>query len=313
MLPLSATLRWDDLRVRAPSGALLHGLLLRPRRTRAPLPTVVLLPGGLGAGRTMTKRPGALKLARAGMAVVGFNAEGRCSGKLGDPRSEGTNDFNGHRDQDGLAAVIHTVARHPAVDGDRIGLYALSFGLVAAAGCLARHPELPVRYLADEEGPADCASALLRAWSIEGEDADWCRKAQELFGHADPQRSGAARDAAFWAQREPVRSIGAFRGHYLRLQAQWDHVQPPKEPSQVARFHQPPRWWHAKHACQLVAAALDGGVPWVRVNLPEQSNPVGARFDAQQRPHLVPGSMEEHPDLWVRAVAELAGIALRER
>ena len=313
MLRLSASLRWDDLRVRAPSGALLHGLLLRPRSIRGPLPAVVLLPGGLGAGRTMTRRPGALSLARAGMAVAAFNAEGRCSGKLGDPRSEGQNDFNGHRDQDGLAAVIRTVARHPAVDSERIGLYALSYGLVAAAGCLARHPDLPVRYLVDEEGPADCASALLRAWAIEGEDSDWCRRALELFGHACPQRGGSSRDAAFWAQREPVRSIGAFRGRYLRLQAQWDHVQPPKDSSQVACFHQPPRWWHAKHACQLVGAALDGGVPWVRVNLAEHGNPAGMRFDTQQRPRLVPDSMEEHPHLWARAVAELAGIALRER
>ncbi len=314
----------DRLAVTAPNGHRLYGQLVRsrvPRGTR--LPAVVLVPGGIGAGRTMVQRVAAKELAAGGMVVVGFNAQGRSSGKLLDRRSQGRNDFNGIEDQDGLAAVIRRVLSHPAVDPDRLGIYACSFGLVAAAGCLARHPDLPVRWLVDEEGPSDACAAMLCAWRlVEGPLAPSVKaapspvarpdsgrpdpsKALELFGHGCGLHGGTEADARWWREREAIRFLPSFRGRYLRLQAERDHVQPPHGPEQAALFHQPPRWWQAKHACDLVNAAIDGGVPWVRVNLPDQGNGVNETYDAERLPRLLSGGMNDHPRAWVRAVREL--------
>ena len=284
-----------------------------------------MVPGGIGAGRTMVLRAAARELAARGVVVVGYNARGRSSGKLRDRRSEGEQDFNGPGDQDDLAAVIRSVLAQPFVDAERLGIYACSFGLVAAAGCVARHPGLPVGWLVDEEGPSDACAAMLCAWRLAGDDAalaspgkaipapvvapDTGRpdpaKALELFGHGCGPHGGSAVDAAWWAQREAIRFLPAFRGRYLRLQAEWDHVQPPLGKQQVARFEQPPTWWQAKHACDLVNAAIDGGVPWVRVNLPAQGNDLNARYGVERRPSLLPDSMSDHPEAWVQAVWEM--------
>ncbi len=292
MLPRAATIT-SRLDVSAPSGARLHGLLLRPRHVAEPLPAVIMVPGGVGAGRTMVQRPGAQRLAREGWVLASFNAEGRSSGKLGDRRSGGTCDFNGHRDQDGLAQVVRAVAALPAVDASRLGIYALSFGLVAAAGCLARHPDLPVAWLLDQEGPSDCCASMLCAWR-QGEE-DRSVKARELFGHRCPKHGGGPADAAFWAQRDALACLTGFRGRYLRLQAERDHVQPP--------------WFAGQHAVDLVNAAVAGGVPWVRVNLAAQGNPLNRIFPPQQPPTWIPGSMAAHPELWVQAALDLASTA----
>ena len=293
----------------APSGAALHGLVHRPIpapfRPR-PRAAVVLVPGGVGAGRRMARSPGGARLAHAGMVVVSFNAEGRSSGKLGDRRSEGTLDFNGHRDQDGLAAVVRFTLGLPDVDPDRLGLGSISFGLVAAAGCLARHPDLPVRYLVDEEGPADGYSAMLMGWRLAELGEDRSQKALDLFGFPF-EEGGDPRAAAFWAERCPVRDIAGFRGRYLRLQAEWDHVQPPQEPAHLALFHQPPRWWQGRHAVQLNNAAVAGGVPWVRVNLAAQGNRVGATYDVGTPPRWIPGRMVDHPEMLATAVLDMVG------
>lgn len=301
--------------VTAPSGAVLQGSIQRPIpvpfRPR-PRAAVVLLPGGVGAGRRMARSPGGTRLAEAGMVVVSFNAEGRSSGKLGDRRSGGTLDFNGARDQDGLAVVIRHVLELSDVDPDRLGLCSISFGLVAATGCMARHPDLPVRYLVDEEGPADGYSAMLQGWRLVdlGERPDRAQKALDLFGHACPGEGSpsSASASAFWGERLPLRDIAAFRGRYLRLQAEWDHVQPPQEPAHVPLFRQPPRWWQGRHAMQLVNAAVAAGLPWVRVNLPAQGNAVGATYDPVHPPRWIPGRMADHRDVWVDGVLEMAGM-----
>ena len=305
--PFSATVL-ESFRVHDPGGHRLVGLIQRPRALQAGgHPAVVLLPGALGAGRTMARRPGAAMLAAEGVVTASFNARGRTSGKLADPRSQGRCDYNGFADQDGLAAVIQTVARLPYVDASRIGLYAVSFGLVVAAGCLARHPELPIAWLIDEEGPSDAAAALLRGWSlVPALDPGMGPRALALFGHDLPSTSQAAQ--RFWAQREPLRFIGSFRGRYYRLQASWDHVQPPRAPEQVQPYHLPPRWWQGKHAVDLTNQAVKSGVPWVRLNPPEQGNPVNATFTPEHPPRFLPGSMADHPRLWIEAVREMVAM-----
>lgn len=73
---------------------------------------------------------------------------------------------------------------------------------------------------------------------------------------------------AFWSEREADRFIGSFRGRYLRLQATWDHSQPPGNELEVPTFHVPPLWWQGKHTADMPNAAVSGGVPWMCVNLP---------------------------------------------
>ncbi len=326
-MPLRSPTVLESFRLRGGAGWL-HGQLVRPRRVYGTLPCVILIPGGIRAGRTMVLRSAARELAERGMVVVGFNARGRSSGKLRDRRSEGRQDFNGPGDQDDLAEVIRHVAALPTVDADRLGIYACSFGLVAATGAIARHPELPVRWLVDEEGPSDACAAMLCAWRLIAGDGplptvegappspvaspDTGRpdpaKALELFGHACGPHGDAETDQAWWSPREAIRSLPAFRGRYLRLQAAWDHVQPPHGDAQEPIFDQPPHWWPGKHACDLVNAAIEGGVPWVRVNLGDQGNGVNERYGPEVRPTLLPGRMTDHPRAWADAVRELVGL-----
>jgi dienelactone hydrolase len=324
-MPIRSSTVVETFRVRGGAGWL-YGQLVRPRHARDPLPCVVMIPGGIGAGRTMVLRATARDLAAQGVVVAGFNARGRTSGKLRDRRSAGRNDFCGRGDQDDLAAVIRHLAGRPGVDPARLGIYACSFGLVAAAGCLAHHPDLPVAWLVDEEGPSDACAAMLCAWRLaptggaplpsHGRAApapvvspDTGRpdpaKALELFGHACGPHGGSPADRAWWAEREAIRFLPEFRGRYLRLQAEHDHVQPPYGQAQRALFERAPAWWPAKHACDLVNAALDGGVPWVQVNLSAHGNEPNARYGAEHRPVLLEGAMSDHPDAWAQAVREL--------
>lgn len=286
--------------IRSITGGRLLGLIARPHTT-GPHPVVFVIPGALGSGFRMAASAGAAALVRDGVAVVGFNAAGRGRGRPWDPRSAGTPGLNGPTDQDDLAAVIRWVVSRRWSDADTLGIASVSYGLVAAAGCLARHPDLPVGYLIDEEGPSDRYAAMLRAWCLAAVDGpDWPQRAAELFGVTTA-------DEAFWQVREPIRTIGRFRGRYLRLQATFDHVQPPRSAGHIPLFHRPPEWWHNKHALDLLNAAVDGGVPWCRINLPAQGNPLGERATRDTPPRWLSGSMEEHPGAWIEAVRELAG------
>jgi hypothetical protein len=56
----------------------------------------------------------------------------------------------------------------------------------------------------------------------------------------------------------------------------------------------------------MVNAAIEGGVPWVRVNLAGQGNAVNQRFDAERQPVYLPGELSDDPMIPVRAVLEMA-------
>ena len=90
----------------APSGNRIFGYILRPDPDIYPdlcFPAIVLVPGGINPGRMeVAKGDEAHMLSKAGMVVVGFNAEGRGSDLPEDIYSEGTEDYNGFRQQDGL-------------------------------------------------------------------------------------------------------------------------------------------------------------------------------------------------------------------
>ena len=49
--------------------------------------------------------------------------------------------------------LILYVAALDYVLADNIGLKSQSYGITMAAGCVGRHPELPIKYLVDGEGP----------------------------------------------------------------------------------------------------------------------------------------------------------------
>ena len=279
------------------------------------MPAVVIVPGATGAGRMRAARADARRLAAEGILVASFNAEGRSSGRPWDIRSSGTSDLNGPRDQDGLAAVVRAIARRRDVDPERVGVYTISFGLAAATGAIARHPDLPIRFIVDEEGPTDCFAASLRAWTLAHSDGDdWPQRALNLFKHPCPDSHTNTQCHSFWASRSPILTITKFRGHYLRLQATYDHVQPPQSDEQRERFHQPPRWWHNKHAIDLANTALDSGVPWVQINPSRCGNPTNARWSVHQPPHYIPGKMTDHPNVWTEAAQEvIASLGERSR
>lgn len=302
----------EDFDLVMPSGNRVYGMIRRPDPTVYPnlhFAAVVMVPGGTGAGRLMAQGTEAKMLAESGMVVVCFNAEGRVSDRPGDIASEGTEDFNGFRHQDGLARIVQYVMGLDYVVADNVGISTQSYGIAMAAGCAGRYPELPIKYIVDGEGPSNSFVTAHEPWALYTPPShprhNTYKQVYERFGHYSVYRDPSPENQAFWAEREADRFIGAFRGRYLRLQAQWDHAQPPSEPAEIPMFHQPPMWWQNKHAADMVNAAVSGGVPWVRVNLPEQGNPVNATYDAENQPVYLPGKLADKP--WsVLAVLEMA-------
>src|ERR1041384_654054 len=132
------------------TGADLRVLLLRAKDKKdAKLPALVLIPGGNGSSGLFLSGQGmAQQLAQMGFAAIAFDPDGRGA-------SGGQEDYCGFKHQDGLAAIVRWAAQQPGIDAERIGLCSNSYGVTMATGVLARHPELPARFLIDWEGPMD--------------------------------------------------------------------------------------------------------------------------------------------------------------
>lgn len=297
---------WDLL---APSGNRIHGLLRRPDPDLYPdlrFAAVVYIPGGINPGRLLALGNEVQLLAAAGMVVVTFNAEGRGEDIPEDIISEGTEDHNGFRQQDGLKAIVEWLLALPYVDADNVGIKTQSFGIAMGAGCVGRHPDLLVKYLVDGEGPPSSFVVAQEPWALDQDPSN--DKHEEVFGiigHYSTYRDPGQANRDWWSEREAERFIGNFRGRYLRLQAEWDHSQPPSGPGEIPIFRQPPLWWQCKHAMDMVSAALAGGVPWVRINLEEHGNAVGEIYSAYHRPVYLSGLLAD--DVWdVRAIIEMA-------
>jgi hypothetical protein len=295
-------------------GEEIHGLIRRPDPGLYPgmrFAAVVKVPGGINPGRSEALTPESIALAEAGMVVVTFNAESRF-----DPRnpedipSQGTENYNGFENQDTLAEIFAYTTQLPLVISDNVGIRSQSYGITMAAGCAARHPELNIKYIVDGEGPPNSFVTVQEPramFSPPGHPLQ--NKYQTVFGilgHYSLERDPSEENHAFWEEREAILFIGEFNGMYLRLQGEWDHSQPPGNPGEIEAFHQPPIWWQGKHTCDIVNAALDGGVPWVRVNLPEQGNPINQRCSMNNMPTLIPGELNKNPLLPVLAVIEMA-------
>jgi len=299
-----------------PTGNRIYGQIRRPDPALYPnlsFPAVVLVPGGINPGRMEVHGQEARALAEAGMVVVAFNAEGRVDTRAPeDLRSEGEEDFNGFRHQDGLAKIVEYVMGLTYVVAENVGLRSQSYGITAAAGCAGRHPELAIKYIVDGEGPPNSFVTCHGPRYLAG-DLQKYTTVKRIFGREATWQDSSPENLDWWAEREAIDFIGDFRGEYLRLQATWDHAQPPENQADIPTYHHPegwpgggPAWWHNKHTTDIVNAAVAGGVPWVRVNLPPQGNAVTATYNADHPPVYLPGKLADQP--WaVRAVLEMAG------
>jgi pimeloyl-ACP methyl ester carboxylesterase len=228
----------------------------------SPLAAIIMIPGGLGAKDLENGTDSdTVRLAAAGYAVIQFDADGRGS-------SGGNEDYNGFVHQDGLAALILAAGQIPRVDPARLGVISRSYGVTMAAGTLGRHPDLPVRFYIDWEGPAD------RYYTTSG-----------CTGVNHGIEWPACSDSAFWSEREAVNFIGSARIPYQRIQSAKDHVQSTNA-----------------HAVDMINAAVRGGVPWVRLN----DGPVNQTYDPAHPPEMFPDTIDRQlADLFVRYAGEL--------
>ncbi len=253
------------------SGAVLFMAVYYPENWdgQTKLPTLVLVPGGSGDSASFIKKSpaGASTVSvinEAGFAAVIFDPDGR-------GKSQGAEDYDGFIQQDGLAEVIRSAAALPGVDSARIGLATFSYGISMGSGALARHPDLPVKFLIDWEGPAN------------REDTGGCDTAG--LGHLKTVASCA--DESFWAEREASTFISQVRVPYQCIQSEKDHVQP-----------------DYAHTVLMVNNAVQGESPWVRLNdeTPNQT------YSLDAMPRMLPESMDRQRDqLVVRYAQELFG------
>lgn len=220
-----------------------------------PLPALVLVPGGTGNSDPRK----AEALSAEGFLVIVFDPEGR-------GRSEGTEDYNGFIGQDGLAAIIEAATALPGLDANRYGLVSYSYGVSLATGALARHPNLPIDFYIDWEGPVD------RTYTTTGCGGN----------RVDGIQWQPCEDNAWWSEREAMNFIAQIRVPYQRIQSQKDHVQSTNN-----------------HAIDIVNAAVAAGLPWARLN----DYPAGQTYDASNPPAMLPDSMDRQRD---KTVAEYA-------
>lgn len=236
-------------------------------------PAVVFVPGGVGFGSGMARTPLPRRLAQAGFVVGLFDPDGR-------GRSEGREDFNGKVHQDGLHAFLKHLAGLGCVDRKNLGVVSSSLGLAMAAGALGRYPDdPPVKYFIDDEGPSD------RFYITKSDHPRF----RDLFaGHT-------TKDADWWAEREAVRSIGAVRCAYLRLQHERDHIHGEDK----------------QHAIDMILAATHvkhggtGQSPWTRVNGPE--NAPNTVYTKDRPPVWLPMATGPRDADLLRWIREMAG------
>ncbi|GEM_PF-934576 len=293
--------------VTAPNGNRLWTKIIQPRHdlyAGQRFPAIVVVPGGLSPGEE-----GDLHLAADGFVEFHFNAEGR---GVTHP-SEGVEDRNGFVHQDDLRAVIEFADSRPNVQADNLGVLTGSYGITMGAGCLGRYPLLPVKYLIDREGPSDNFVTSYEPWALDDDPGnDRHVFAHNVFGHWSLCRDSSPANEAWWSQREATRYIGNMRCRYLRLQAEWDHAQPPNADWPGFDFwpcdDDCSCWYPCKHAIDLVNLATLGRSPWTRVNGPELGNAPDTLYDHDHPPVWYTGRLVNHPYAETDAIREMAAM-----
>jgi len=229
------------------TNARLYVQVFAPQDAGKKYPALVLVPGGIADSSAFIDD--AAQMTRAGIVALAFDPDGR-------GKSEGKEDYDGHKQQDGLAAVIRFAATLPNVDASKIGVATYSYGITMGSGTLARYSDLPVKFLMDWEGPAN------RNYTSA------CKPAGGKGGKIAWQPCS---DNAWWSEREAVNFIGKLRVPYQRIQSEKDHVQPTNA-----------------HAVDMINAAIKGGVPWVRLN----DYPPNQTYDPKAPPQMFPEQMD---------------------
>ena len=220
------------------------------------VPAVVLIPRDTSAGTAMDQNSLANQVASDGFAALHFDAEGR-------GLSAGTEDYHGYIHQDGLRACLQKLASEPYVDTENVGIYSRGYGNVLSTGMVARYGEPKVKFLMDWEGPADRYQASSDSGGPIPVSVD---------------------SEAFWAEREPARSIKSFRGAYLRLQSATDYT------NRIPDNH---------HAIALIDSATStthggaGVAPWTRVN-DSVMNPVNQTYTVGSPPAWTAEQEDRH-------------------
>ncbi|MDO8629655.1 MAG: hypothetical protein Q7R41_04120, partial [Phycisphaerales bacterium] len=273
-----------ETRVTAPNGNRVYTRVIQPVPSLYPgqrFPALIAIPGGTGPGAPLADNPGYRSFAASGFVVVVFNPEGRGTGAPGNLLSDGAEDCNGFIHQDDLKAVVEYTAGLSNVNASNIGVETASFGIAIGAGALGRYPNLPVKYLVDQEGPHD--SRVITFYDVSSERA--------VCGHWSTVTDPSLENQTFWAEREAVRHIGGFRGMYLRMQAETDHAQGAD---------------YFRHTIEMVNAATSpayggtGSACWTRVNGADIGNPINSVYllsDPNQYPSWVTGKLADHPGL----------------
>lgn len=287
--------------VTAPNGNRLWTRIIQPKEEAYPgelFPVVVDVAGGLNAGED-----GGLYVAQFGFVEFHFNAEGR--GEL--HPSDGEEDHNGFIHHDDLKALIEFAhGRHNVLD-DNLGVVTHSYGITMGAGCLGRYPELEVKYLIDVEGPSENFVTCKEPWALDDDPSnDQHEFIYEMFGHYSTYRDSSPENVAWWSEREATHYIGTVRNRYLRIQAEWDHAQPPNE--QWPDFDYPPLWYRNKHAVDLVNLATSGMSPWTRVNSGELGNLPDTSYDMEHPPIYYEGTFQDHPTELQGLIVEMAAM-----
>jgi hypothetical protein len=255
--PLNSVVTETLTVVNPSSGSGLYVHIHRPA-TSGPttrVPGVILVPDSTDPG-TVFDSELADELASDGFAVLHFDADGR-------GLSQGLDDFCGRVQQDGLNAVALALAARPYADPAKLGIYSRGYGLVMAAGMIARHDLPHVKFLLDFEGPAD--------------------RFQASSSHGGPVPVPPDSEA-FWQEREAARFLKHAGSAYLRIQTATDHTG---------------RLPENEHAIALIDSATStthggsGISVWTRVN-DSLLNPANATYSLSNPPNWIPEEEEVH-------------------
>jgi hypothetical protein len=213
-----------------------------------PFPTLIGVAGDDAIYAFRTGLP--IALVDRGIVAVDFAPQGRGG-------SEGEDNHNGSLHQDDLTAIVGYMHGLPFVQKDNIGILSYSYGVVMATGALARHPEMPVAFLIDWEGPASPGPDIRRGLE-RGED--WVDDILRLMNNGEdptPQElreiaihGGSIFDDAYWSERDASQFAADLPCPYLRVQFDHDHAQGSSKAHMVA----------------IVNAATEMSGQWTRVN-----------------------------------------------
>jgi hypothetical protein len=159
----------------------------------------------------------------------------------------------------------------------------------------------------DVEGPDNSYVTSFEPWALDGNPTnDKQQVAFNMFGHWSVFRDPSPQNVAWWQEREALRYIGQLRCAYMRVQAEWDHAQPPN--LQWPGFDYPPRWFPRKHTVDMINAATNGTTPWTRVNGSSLGNEPNRTYSREAPPIYYSGAFSSHQGEELALVREMIAL-----